>query len=191
MPHDNEDLEFFADRDLGKAFVERIRAEGLCRITGYSERFGETSAEDDRWIAQTADHGMVALSHDSAIRRSPLARRAVYVHRCRLFILRGQVSTTLLAEFFLCAFDKVVRFASEQQPPFIAVIVRRQRLGKTVVNVEMVKSAEQLSDEFGNEGGSAPVADVKHTPTLQSGRAGRSTARRRRLPARPRQSSDS
>lgn len=151
MRHDKERLEFFADRDLGKAFVERIRTEDICRITGYSERFGETNADDDHWIAEIAERGMVALSHDSAIRRSPLARRAVYIHGCRLFILRGQVATTLLAEFFLCAFDKVVRFASEEQPPFIAVIVRRHRLGKTVVNVEMVKSAEQLSEEFDSE----------------------------------------
>ncbi len=70
------------------------------------------------------------------------------MHGYRLFFVRGDVPTTQLAEFFLCAFDKVVRFASVHQPPFMAVIVRRQRRGNTVVNVEMVKSAGQLSEEF-------------------------------------------
>jgi len=69
-----EDLEFFADRDLGKAFVRRVRAAEICRITGYWERFGETNAADHHWIAEIAKSGMVALSHDSAMRRNPLAR---------------------------------------------------------------------------------------------------------------------
>jgi hypothetical protein len=65
------ELTFFADRDLGRQFVELVRQGGV-QIERHDDHF-QPSTPDEDWLSVVAQRGWIAVTRDGRIRYSPLA----------------------------------------------------------------------------------------------------------------------
>jgi hypothetical protein len=84
---------FFTDRGLGSRMVPAgLRAAGL-RITVMQDYYGAAKAEcleDQEWIADVTDAGMVVLTKDANMRFNRLVVRAIVKSGARCFALPRQ-----------------------------------------------------------------------------------------------------
>ena len=71
--------EFFLDRSLGRHIVaDALRAVGLI-VQTLHERYPETEefVEDEVWIREVTEAGLVILAKDDKIRRKPREQQAI------------------------------------------------------------------------------------------------------------------
>lgn len=150
MPSPPE-LVFFTDRNLARQFPEVLRKASLT-VIAYHESF----PEDDRladpvWLRFACSRGYVCLSHDKAIRRDEETVGEVFdpAHSPlgSLFILRGQLVSTELAEMLLSVIGRIERMVwsyRKQGRAFIAT-VRRVTVKGGREKVEVVRWSDAES----------------------------------------------
>src|SRR5450759_2866678 len=80
-PHE---LTFFADRDLGRQFVELVRQGGV-QIERHDDHF-QSSTPDEDWLSVVAQRGWIAVTRDGRIRYSPLALSVLMEVDARLLV---------------------------------------------------------------------------------------------------------
>lgn len=113
---------FFCDRDLGRAFPERLRASGVA-AERHDDHFDDDTADED-WIRQIGRRGWYALSHNERSRYTPIQRDTVMMEGVGLFILVGATTNRELADNFLRTLDVILRFIARTPVPFIAKVYR-------------------------------------------------------------------
>lgn len=113
---------YFADRDLGKRFPQKLAAAGLT-IERHDELF-EPTGSDEEWLEYVGNNGRVAITRDQRIRYRPNERDAVARHRARLLVLIGKTPLPELAENFINTRARIEAFLTATDPPFIAKIYR-------------------------------------------------------------------
>lgn len=87
--HEEESVEFFIDRSLGKSIAEGLRDFGLV-IHTMASVYGEKRAQglaDEIWLRDVGARGWVVLTKDDAIRRRPAERDALIDASVRVFCL--------------------------------------------------------------------------------------------------------
>lgn len=121
--------EFFVDRSLGRYEVpEALRAAGLVVHTMadiYGEDWGQR-LDDEVWLADIADAGMVALFKDDAIRRRPAQIAAVEAGSLRCFCLTNAgLKGAIQVEWFLTNLSRIRRAAHKPGPYVYGVYADR------------------------------------------------------------------
>lgn len=103
-------LEFLADRNVGKRVVGALRAAGEVVHT-LAEVFGEDGSQqvdDESWIAYAGSRNWVALTKDRRIRHVTHERDAVQEHGVVLFALaNANLGFAEMAGAFLAAMPRI------------------------------------------------------------------------------------
>ncbi len=117
-------LVFFVDRSLGqKVIAERLRQEGV-GVEVHDAHFPQ-AAKDEEWISEAGKRGWIVLTKDDRLRYRSAALNAYRRHRVRVFIFgSGEMKAQEMADAFIKALPKVVRFAHQKPAPFFARISR-------------------------------------------------------------------
>lgn len=118
-PPEDESLEFFVDRSLGKSIVEGLQAAGLS-VRSMADVYGEKRAQtlsDEAWLRDAGKNNWVVLTKDDAIRRRPAERDALTEASVRVFCLtnrnmRGAEQT----ERFISNRHRILRQARRSGP---------------------------------------------------------------------------
>jgi hypothetical protein len=137
-------LTYFIDRDLGRyQFSNALRTAGL-RIEQYADHFSDTALDED-WLPLVGERGWIALTHDRRISLNPLQTEVSMRSGVRLFILRGKVSTHLLAQNFLTVEPRVRLMVAKHPAPFIAKVyaVRNETRRSIREAVQMYLTAQE------------------------------------------------
>jgi hypothetical protein len=113
---------YFADRDLGKAFPDILRSNGLI-VERHDDHF-PPNASDEAWLEVVGERGWIALTHNLRIRYTPNERDAVMQHRVALLVIMGKAPLSELAKSFVATLPRIERFLVGRKPPFIAKIYR-------------------------------------------------------------------
>jgi hypothetical protein len=71
-----------------------------------------------------ASHGWVAVTHDARIRYKPNELAAVQAHNVALLVVIGHAPNADLARSFIASVDRIARFVTTHEPPFIAKVYR-------------------------------------------------------------------
>jgi hypothetical protein len=113
--------EFFVDRSLGRHVVaDALRAEGLIVQTLY-ERYAETEEfiEDEVWIREVTQDGLVILMKDDRIRRKPREQQAILESGARAFVVtNANLTGEQLAELFVGNRHRIIQ-RSRHAGPYI------------------------------------------------------------------------
>jgi hypothetical protein len=112
---------FFADRNLGRAFPDSLRAAGLT-VERHDDHFTSNTL-DETWIPVVASRGWIALSHDVRIRYRPNEQAAVLEARLGLILIGGKAPFPELAAHFVTTYPRIERFLAKNTPPFIAKVL--------------------------------------------------------------------
>jgi hypothetical protein len=99
---------FFVDRDLGRRFVEILRAGGFA-VEAHHDHF-EDRTPDEVWLREVARRGWVALTHDAKIRYTSRIREVILEVGVRVIVLRGKAPAPVLADAFVRSRAVVRRF---------------------------------------------------------------------------------
>jgi hypothetical protein len=118
-PRNEQSLEFFVDRSLGKSIVEGLRAAGLV-VHSMTDVYGEVRAQrlpDQVWLRDAGRRSWIVLTKDDAIRRRPAERDAMIDAAAKVFCLttaklRGDEQT----ERFVHNRHRIVRQAHKPGP---------------------------------------------------------------------------
>lgn len=113
---------FFTDRDLGLQFPKILRTAGL-RVERHADHFPH-DCEDEVWLSAVADHGWIAVTHDSRIRYKPNELAAVMAHRVTLLVVVGKAPLPELARSFVATLEPILTFLATYQPPVIGKVYR-------------------------------------------------------------------
>lgn len=115
---------FFLDRSLGTIVVATaLRAKGVV-VHSHNDHFAP-DAPDEEWLTAAGSHGWVVLTKDEKIRHRELERDALIHAQVRAFILvSGNLTGSQMAEAFVKALPKMLRFVAQHDPPFIAKVFR-------------------------------------------------------------------
>jgi PIN like domain len=114
---------YFTDRDLGKAFPEILRSNGLT-VERHRDHFAHNTP-DEIWLEAVGKRRWIALTHDQRIRYKPNERDAVMRNNVGLLVIIGAVPFPDLARAFVNSLPVVERFLEEHKSPFIAKVYRR------------------------------------------------------------------
>jgi hypothetical protein len=103
-PRNEQSLEFFVDRSLGKSIVEGLRAAGLV-VRSMTDVYGEERAQrlpDQVWLRDAGRRSWIVLTKDDAIRRRPAERDAMIDAAAKVFCLTtaNSVATSKLSALF-------------------------------------------------------------------------------------------
>lgn len=113
---------YFTDRDLGLVFPTILRQAGL-QVEVHRDHFSP-DAPDELWIAESAQRGWVAVTHDARIRYKPNELSAVKRHKAALLVMVGHATNRELADNFVKTADKISAFLEGRRRPFIAKVLR-------------------------------------------------------------------
>lgn len=113
---------FFTDRDLGLQFPRILRDAGLA-VERHADHFVH-DCEDDKWLADVAARGWVALTHDARIRYKPNELAAIVQHKATLLVIVGQAPYAELARYFVKTLPRVLAFLGANHPPVIGKVYR-------------------------------------------------------------------
>ncbi|TDC32645.1 DUF5615 family PIN-like protein [Micromonospora sp. KC213] len=120
-------LEFLADRNIGKRVVGALRAAGETVHT-LAEVYGEVEAqkvEDDSWIAYAGSMDWVALTKDKRIRHVTHERNAVREHGVVLFALaNANLGFAEMAGAFLSGMPRIYEICTARPGGSIWVVQR-------------------------------------------------------------------
>jgi hypothetical protein len=113
---------FFTDRGLGSRVVPaRLRQAGL-RITVMQEYYGAAKAErleDQEWIADVTNAGMVILTKDANMRFNRLIVTAIVKSRARCFALpRQSLTGAEMADRFINNRRAILEIATSRAGPY-------------------------------------------------------------------------
>jgi hypothetical protein len=132
---------FFIDRCLGKhPIVEMLRKTGVT-VEIHDDHFPQNTFDQD-WIPKVGQWGWIILTKDERIARNPTERQAIARVGARMFNLASKkLSGEETAFAFLDALQSMLKFASNNQAPFIAKVYKDGRVAPW-------KNAIELLDEI-------------------------------------------
>ena len=120
--------EFFLDRSLGRHVVaQALRQEGLT-VQTLSERYPETEefVEDEFWIREVTDAGLIILMKDDRIRRKPREQQAILDSGARAFVVtNANLTGEQLAALFVDNRHRIIRRSRHPGPYIYGVYPRR------------------------------------------------------------------
>jgi predicted nuclease of predicted toxin-antitoxin system len=119
-----ESFVFFLDRNLGtKHVAHALRAAGAT-VEIHNDHFPQ-DAKDVVWLPEVGKRGWVVLTKDDRIRYRPAEFAAVIDAQVALFALAsGNLNGEEMAQAFVTALPRMLRFLAKHHPPFIAKVTR-------------------------------------------------------------------
>lgn len=132
-------IHIFVDRNLASGVLLRELREAQIThdlgldIRSHMEEFPEfvsvEEVSDAKWLREIGERGWLILSRDLRIRYNDVEKRAIKDSRASFFALTAKkASSRELASIVVKAMNRVVRFAEQHDPPFIARIYRDGRI---------------------------------------------------------------
>lgn len=104
-----------------------LRAAGA-QVEVHDDRFAQ-SATDEEWLTEVGRQGWIVLTKDHRIRYRLSELEAVRSARVRAFVLTPRNLTGLQnADVFARALARMIRYATENPPPFIAAVTRAGKI---------------------------------------------------------------
>lgn len=115
---------FFAERNLGRYDVpESMRAAGATVIV-HADVLPDASPDED-WIKLCGENGWLAITEDKNIRYRHHEIAAIRDYKASVFVLRAKQLTGIeKGKIIAKALPRLVSFAQQQRPPFVAGLVR-------------------------------------------------------------------
>jgi hypothetical protein len=113
---------YFTDRDLGKQFPRRLRAEGL-HVEWFFDHFDDRTP-DTEWLGIVGAKRWVVITHDERIRYKANELAAVVQHHVPMLLVVGKAPFAQLAENFVRTLPRIEAFLAEHRPPYIAKVHR-------------------------------------------------------------------
>lgn len=132
-------IHIFVDRNLSSGILIRELREahvtsdlGLV-IRSHPEEFPEFDiigeVSDAAWLAEIGNRGWLILSRDLRIQYNEVEKQAVKDSGASFFAITAKsVSSAEMARIILKAMKRIVRFAEQHTPPFIAKVYRDGRV---------------------------------------------------------------
>lgn len=126
-----ESLVIFLDECVGGHRIAK-----LLRARGHEVRIPSEPGSvpkglpDSEWTQQIADRGWVAVTRDKRIQNRTAEKQAVAQAKLALFVLRtsGSLNGAEIVEIIDQAVPRMVKYLSDNEPPFIAGIYREGRV---------------------------------------------------------------
>ncbi|MEM9294021.1 MAG: hypothetical protein AAGD01_20250 [Acidobacteriota bacterium] len=114
---------FFCDENLGRlVFPGRLREAGV-RVEIFADHF-PLGTKDQDWLRAIAGKEWLLLTLDARIRYNRLEQLALLESGIGAFVLVGGKDHKRVAESFLKAMHRVLRFAEKHPKPWIAKVYR-------------------------------------------------------------------
>ncbi|HVR14776.1 MAG TPA: hypothetical protein VMS25_00345 [Candidatus Limnocylindrales bacterium] len=115
---------FFIDRSLGqKIIAERLRQSGV-HVEIHDDHFPQNALDED-WLLEVGKREWIVLTKDDRIRYRPAALEAYRRNNVRVFIFgSGEMKAQEMADAFVKALPRILRFARNKPAPFFARISR-------------------------------------------------------------------
>lgn len=124
-----ESAVFFIDRSAGKKIAGPLREAGLT-VELHDDHFAQ-DAPDQEWLTEIGRRRWYVITRDERIRYRYLEAAAVHNARVGMFVVVSKNLTgPQTAEAIIKALDRIRRFISSNERPFIAKIYRDGRLAK-------------------------------------------------------------
>jgi hypothetical protein len=115
-------LIFFIDRSLGEIDVPTVLRAAGATVAVHSDLFRD-NAPDELWLTECGRRGYIVLTKDNRIRTHAIARAAIVRHKVQAFFLvPRKLKGTQNGEIFAKALDRMKRFCTGNNPPFIALV---------------------------------------------------------------------
>ncbi len=132
-------IHIFVDRNLASGVLLReLREAQITRDLGlefrsHMEEFPEFDTvgeiSDAQWLGEIGQRGWLILSRDLRIRYNQAEKQAIKDSRASFFAITAKkASSKELASIVVKAMNRVVTFAEQHDPPFIARIYRDGRI---------------------------------------------------------------
>jgi len=106
-----------------KIIAERLRQSGL-KVEIHDHHFPQNALDED-WLSEVGERGWIVLTKDDRIRYRPAALEAYRRNKVQVFIFgSGEMKAQEMADAFVKALPKLLRFARNKPAPFFARISR-------------------------------------------------------------------
>lgn len=104
---------YFADRDLGKRFVQILRDAGL-KVESLEDHFADNTP-DTEWLAEVGSKGWVVFTGDKSIGRNELEIDTFMRAKVRAFLPGNRMKPDEFAALIIRAQDKIKRFIKKNE----------------------------------------------------------------------------
>ena len=137
-PHDSR-IRVFLDRNLtSRILLQELRKAQITKdmgldIRAHGEEFPEFNTlrevTDAEWLEEIGQRGWLILSRDLKIQYNQAEKQAIKDSRASFFAITAKnLPSTEMARFILKAMNRIVIFAEQHNPPFIARVYRDGRI---------------------------------------------------------------
>ena len=115
---------FFIDRSLGKKTIANALKRAGAEVYVHDDLFA-ADTEDESWLREVGKRKWVVLTKDRKIRYRTSERLAVKAADIAMFTLTARdCQGSEMADIFVEAFPRIIRFLKKNRPPFIAKVTR-------------------------------------------------------------------
>jgi predicted nuclease of predicted toxin-antitoxin system len=115
---------FFLDRSLGKHRVATALRQSGATLHIHDDHF-PPDAKDEHWLTEAGQRGWIVLTKDHRIRYRHVERLALMKAGVAAFILTsGDLQGDEMAQIFVKALPRIIRFLKSHAKPFIAKIAK-------------------------------------------------------------------
>lgn len=104
---------YFADRDLGKGFVRKLRDAGLA-VESLEDHFAHDTP-DVEWLAEVGKRGWIVFTGDKSIGRNELEIDTFMHAGVRAFLPGNRMKPDQFAELIIRAQDKINQFLKKNR----------------------------------------------------------------------------
>ena len=114
---------YFIDRALGKSIGKALQSMGV-KVEFHNQHF-QPDSPDTEWLPIVSAQGWIVLTKDENIGRNPLEVKAMAASNAKVFALvSGNLTTAQMRSIFVDAIEKIDKFATGNQAPFIAKVYK-------------------------------------------------------------------
>lgn len=118
-----DQIEIFVDRALGRRIAVPLIAAGA--IVHLHDDHFEQGVQDAVWLTEVGARGWIVLTKDQRIRYREIERKALLNAGVGVFIfMSGNVPFPKMAEIIAKALPRMMNFAHQTTPPFIAGVYK-------------------------------------------------------------------
>lgn len=118
---------FFCDENLERVkFPQRLRDADI-PVEVHLDHFDQ-GTPDAEWLPQVGARGWVLLTVDARLRYNRLEQDAIMEHGVAVFVLTGGKTHEEKAGIFLEAHQRILRFLTNHEPPFITKVYAGGRI---------------------------------------------------------------
>ncbi len=132
-------IHLFVDRNLSsRVLLRELREAQITKdlgleirdhVTEFPEFNTEGEVTDAEWLGEIGERGWLILSRDLKIRYNEVEKQAIKNSGASFFAITAKnVSSRELAEIILKAMNRIVSFAEQHRPPFIALVYRNGQI---------------------------------------------------------------